>query len=79
MGRTKAIPPMTADIMAAVRGRIVTAMREAGITRHGLSELSGVGYPIIWEIVQGERRDIYLSTLVRIADALGLTVSQLVR
>lgn len=54
----------------------LTAAR--GMTIYDLSEACGVSQPCLYRICTGESADPRVSTLVAIADALGVTVDSLV-
>lgn len=60
------------DAVRAARARV-------GWTREVLAARSGVSRAAIEQIEAGRRRDIRVSTACQLADALGLTVDQLVR
>lgn len=66
---------MSRDVVAhslrAARTRI-------GWTRETLSHHSGLSWAAIAQIESGRRTDIRLSSLVRLADALGITIDELV-
>ncbi len=55
---------------------IWNARQDAGLTQRALAELSGVSHNKFTDIEAG-RTDIYLSTIQRIAGALGVTLSEL--
>lgn len=52
--------------------------REAkNLSQSKLSEISGVSRPTIIKLEKGEEADLRTSTLVKLADALGTTVSDI--
>lgn len=66
--------------METTVGDVVRAARAgAGWTREALAARSGVSVAAIEQIETGRRRDIRVSTARHLADALGLTVDELVR
>lgn len=57
----------------------IKQLREAnGLTQEAFAEKVGLAYKYYQHVEAGRRRDIRLSTLVKMADGLGLTLSQLV-
>lgn len=60
-------------LMARLRRNVTSVLRESGMSMHALSRAARVGYPIVYEICSGERKDIALSTLCRLAGAIGVT------
>ncbi len=57
----------------------VKEFREArGLSQEAFAEKAGIGYKYYQHVESGRRRDIRLSTLIKIAGGLGLTLSELV-
>lgn len=48
-----------------------------GLTQEQFAELSGISYKYYQAVEAGRKRDLRLSTVVRLADANGLTVWEL--
>lgn len=63
------LPPLAAAL--------VRARNRTGMSQYDLEEKSGVSRPTIANIETGETTDVKLSTLARLADALGITVGEL--
>lgn len=62
--------PVPQDLGAMLR----KAIRESGLTRNALSELSGVRYAPLWRFLSNEDFDLRLKTASRLLAALGLHV-----
>lgn len=57
----------------------IKQLREAnGLTQEAFAEKAGLAYKYYQHVEAGRRRDIRLSTLIKMAEGLGLTLSQLV-
>lgn len=58
------------DLAAMLR----RAIRDSGLTRNKLSELSGVRYAPLWKFMGDERVDLTLASASKLLAALGLRV-----
>lgn len=58
------------DLASMVR----KAIRDSGLTRNALSELSGVRYAPLWKFMKDERVDLTLTSASKLLAALGLRV-----
>ena len=58
------------DLAAMMR----KAIRDSGLTKNALSELSGVRYAPLWKFMADERVDLTLATAGKLLAALGLRV-----
>ena len=57
----------------------IKQLREAkGLTQEAFAEKAGLAYKYYQHVEAGRRRDIRLSTLIKLADGLGLELSELV-
>ena len=57
----------------------IKQLREAkGLTQESFAEKAGLAYKYYQHVEAGRRRDIRLSTLIKMADGLGLKLSELV-
>ena len=57
----------------------IRQLREAkGLTQQSFAEKAGLAYKYYQHVEAGRRRDIRLSTLIKMADGLGLKLSELV-
>ena len=57
----------------------IRQLREAkGLTQESFAEKAGLAYKYYQHVEAGRRRDIRLSTLIKMADGLGLKLSELV-
>jgi transcriptional regulator with XRE-family HTH domain len=55
------------------------AVREqAGLTQQDLATKAGVSVSVVFQTEQGQKKDMKLSTIVALADAVGMEASQLV-
>jgi transcriptional regulator with XRE-family HTH domain len=63
----------------AIGGALMAARARLGWTRETLAHHSGVSWSAIAQIESGRRKDVRVSTLWALADALGVTVDYLVR
>jgi XRE family transcriptional regulator, regulator of sulfur utilization len=60
-------------------GKSLRRLRTArGWTQRRLSEKSGVSYVVVTKVEQGLTKDPAMSTLVKLADALGVSLDKLV-
>jgi transcriptional regulator with XRE-family HTH domain len=66
---------MTNDI--TIGGRLRAARRERGLTQEGLAERAGVGLGVISDLEQGRRETARITTLTKLSNALGVTLSAL--
>lgn len=71
-----ALPNPLATLNEALRINLVVLRARAGLSQAALAKRSGVSRAIISELEQG-RGDVRLTTLARVAQALGATVSEL--
>ena len=55
---------------------LLDRMRELGVSKHELERISGVDYSTICRICKGDRIG-YLDTWVRVCDALGIELQEL--
>lgn len=62
--------------LAALGGRIRKARKTIGLTLHQLARLSGISAPALSHVERG-KRDLRVTTLCRIADALRVAMSDL--
>ena len=59
-------------------GYRIREIREAqGLSQSELAEKSGIARATIWRLETGENEETTTKTLLKIADALGVTVSEL--
>jgi transcriptional regulator with XRE-family HTH domain len=66
-------------IMATVAGALIAARRKKRkISRMELARIAGVGHVTIWRMERGLIRHPHLDSLEKIAEALGLKLSQLI-
>lgn len=63
---------------SSIGGRLQVTRRRQRLTREELAARSGVSYAAIAQIETGRRTDIRLTTLSALADALALSVDQLI-
>jgi len=57
----------------------IRALREAhGLTQEAFAERAGLAYKHYQQVEAGRKFDVRLSTLIKVAEALGLTLSELV-
>ncbi|HTU70107.1 MAG TPA: helix-turn-helix transcriptional regulator [Candidatus Baltobacteraceae bacterium] len=71
-----ALPNPIARLNEALRINLVVLRARAGLSQAALAKRSGVSRAIISELEQG-RGDVRLTTLARVAQALGATVNEL--
>jgi len=62
---------------STIGGRLRAARRERRLTQEGLSELAGVSLTVIADLEQGRKDCARPSTLIKLADATGVTLSAL--
>lgn len=65
------------DLQRAVGGRVRQHRKALGLNLHDLSRLSGIAVPAL-SLVETGQRDVKLSTLVRLANALRISIADLV-
>jgi transcriptional regulator with XRE-family HTH domain len=64
--------------LAPFGGRLKKLREEAGLTQRELAERAEVSLSIVFQIEQGAKKDPRISTLVALAEALGVSVDELV-
>jgi transcriptional regulator with XRE-family HTH domain len=62
---------------STIGSRLRAARRERGFTQESLAERAGVGLGVISDLEQGRRETARLSTLTKLSNALGVTLSAL--
>jgi transcriptional regulator with XRE-family HTH domain len=62
---------------STIGGRLRAARRERGLTQEALAERARVGLGVISDLEQGRREAARISTLTKLSDALGVTLSGL--
>lgn len=60
-----------------IGARLREARRERGLTQEALAELAGMSSDVIGKLEQGQRETARITTLSRLANALGITLSDL--
>lgn len=70
------VVPGMADVTALPLLTLKQLRENAGLTQEGLGKLTGLGQPCISQIESGTRRGT-VSTMKKIADVLGVTVTEL--
>jgi transcriptional regulator with XRE-family HTH domain len=60
-----------------IGSRLRAARRERGLTQEGLAERAGVALTVIADLEQGRRERALIGTLIKLADATGVTLSAL--
>ena len=67
------------NYMDSFRKNLIMYLNQPGITISELSELSGVSYSTLNSIIYGKRaKDVHLSTVVSLANALNVSMDELV-
>jgi len=66
-------------ILPHLAQRLRQFRKQAGLTQEEFAEKAQIGYKFYQQIETGTRRDLRLSTLERLADAHGISVSELLR
>lgn len=51
-------------------------VNKSGLTPHGVAKKAGIDHTVIYKILSGERKDIYLSSAIKIADALEISLDE---
>ena len=64
------------NINDVVVERLCKYMGEKDLTQYKLAQLSGVPFPTIKSIMQRRTKNIKLSTIIMLADGLGITPSE---
>lgn len=62
-----------------VKDKIKTLRNELGITRYEVAKRAGCSVNLVDNIELGYRKDPQLSTLIKIAKGLGISVSELLK
>jgi hypothetical protein len=68
-------PPETVTAVAAIVASISAEMERRGVNSLGLSVMADLPASTVWRLFSGDRADPALSTVVRLAEALGMTVA----
>lgn len=66
------------DLQRAIGGKVRQHRKALGLNLNDLSRLSGIAVPAL-SLIETGRRDVKLSTLVRLANALRINIAELVR
>ena len=67
------------NYMDSFRKNLIMYLNQPGITISELSEISGVSYSTLNSIIYGKRaKDVHLSTVVSLANALNVSMDELV-
>ena len=66
-------------ILPHLADRLRRLRKRAGLTQEEFAERAQIGYKFYQQIESKARRDLRLSTLERLADAHGISVSELLR
>ncbi len=66
------------DIAKRLLARIRQLREAKGLTQEAFAEKAGLAYKYYQHVEAGRRRDIRISTLIKMADGLGLKLSELV-
>lgn len=51
-------------------------IRESGMTANQIAKKAGIQHTIIYKLVNGDIKDIYLSTAIKIADVLEISLDE---
>lgn len=51
-------------------------VKESKLTPQEIAQKANIDYTIIYKIMSGQRKDMYLSTAIKIADALSISLDE---
>lgn len=51
-------------------------IKKSGLTPHQVSKKAGIDHTVIYKLLSGERKDMYLSSAIKIADALEISLDE---